>query len=155
MNKIKTSNQLKSVEKAEPSHLQAKTASMHTHLHVPEAQLKPSARPHPLAAFFQCCLGDEPAPLSPKIQKLREQIPSSEAQEIHLKPGQKIIITKDMIIGDILTNFPETKTIFEDIHPLGLLSPLLDRITIEIFLSDINVDPDLICQSLSQLIAQN
>ena len=153
MTKLKTINQQKSVKKAKTSELPAKIKHNHQHHH---SNQNPAAtsRPHPLAAFFQCCLGNEPAPLSPKIQKLRDKIPSSQTLEIHLKPGQKITITKDMIIGDVLANFPENKNIFEDIHPLGLLSPLLDQTTIEIFLSDLNIDADLICQSLSKIIAQ-
>jgi hypothetical protein len=33
-----------------------------------------TSRPHPLANFFNCCLGDEPTPISDKVQQLRENL---------------------------------------------------------------------------------
>jgi len=106
----------------------------------------------PFLNFFECCLGDEPAPLSKKIQNLRENYADHQITAEVISPNQIIIIEKDMIVGDLLINFPEIKTTLEDLHPLGMLSPLLDRISLEIFLSDLNVDPEQICQHLSTLI---
>jgi len=120
----------------------------HAHNHLPTT----GERPHPLAAFFGCCLGDEPAPISEKIQSLRKKLPESSTEELKITPGQPIQITKDMIIGDVIANFPLARDIFEEIHPLGLMSPRLDQISIEMFLSDLNTDPDQICASLTSLI---
>jgi hypothetical protein len=142
--------------KKTPSHKSGKdTVHKHdhsaagSHSHVQTDQSKSS---HPFAAFFGCCLGAEPAPVSPKIQQLREQLPELATEELVITPGQPITITKDMIIGDVLANFPLARSIFEEIHPLGLLSPRLDQISIEMFLSDLNTDADQICASLTSLI---
>jgi hypothetical protein len=60
-----------------------------------------------------------------------------------------------MIIGDVLLNFPQIRPFLEDLHPLGLMSPLLDQITIEMFFSDQEVDIENICQHITNLIAQS
>ncbi|MCC6643380.1 hypothetical protein IT411_01405 [Candidatus Peregrinibacteria bacterium] len=110
------------------------------------------SRPHPLTQFFGCCLGDEPTPLSPKIQKIREQLNDSSVEEIAANSAT-LKITSDMIVGDILINFPHTRTYLEDLHPLALLSPQLNSITLEMFFSDQKVDLEKICQDLSDLIS--
>lgn len=110
-------------------------------------------RPHPLAQFFGCCLGDEPTPISPKIQSLRENLNSKNTVEINLKEVEHLEITPDMIIGDIIFNFPQTRSYLEDLHPLGLLSPRLDQTTVEMFFSDLNPDLKEICQKLTALIS--
>lgn len=140
----------KSAKKASHRHDHSADSSHH-HPHSTPLTDK-GQRPHPLAAFFGCCLGDDPAPISPKIQKLREQLPQSATEELTIIPGEHLTITKDMIIGDVIANFPLARSIFEEIHPLGLLSPLLDQISIEMFLSDLNTDADQICASLTSLI---
>jgi len=143
------------MKKAHPHQTGKKQGEKHVHTHG-SSHSHPlpglGERPHPLAAFFGCCLGDEPAPISQKIQKLRELLPESSTEELSIIPGQPITITKDMIIGDVIANFPLAKSIFEEIHPLGLLSPLLGQTTIEMFLSDLNTDADQICASLTSLI---
>ncbi len=106
----------------------------------------------PLSAFFGCCLTEDPTPISAKIQQLREQLPETHNTELTVIPGQNITITKDMIIADVMTTFPITRQVFEDLHPLGLLSPSLDKISIELFLSDLQIDPDQICAELTNLI---
>lgn len=143
---MKKASTPKSAKKTPHKHDHGSTLS-HSHTHTEKGE-----RPHPLAAFFGCCLGDEPAPISQKIQQLREQLPESVTEELIVIPGQPVIITKDMIIGDVIANFPLARSIFEEIHPLGLLSPRLDQISIEMFLSDLNTDPDQICASLTSLI---
>lgn len=143
---MKKSTPQKSAKKPTTKHRHSAAAS-HSHIHAMQGK-----KPHPLAAFFGCCLGAEPAEISPKIQQLREKLPESTTEELNIIPGQTIIITKDMIIGDVIANFPLVLSVFEDIHPLGLLSPRLDQISIEMFLSDLNTDPDEICVGLTSLI---
>ncbi|MCC7432845.1 hypothetical protein IT412_04985 [Candidatus Peregrinibacteria bacterium] len=121
----------------------------HSHSHDQESQNSQS-RPHPLAGFFACLLGDEPAPISEKIQTLRENLTTSETIEETLK--QDLIISKDMVVLDLINNFPKIKAYLQEIHPLGLLSPRLDQTTLELFLSDLNLDIDVICADLTKLI---
>ncbi len=105
--------------------------------------------------FFECCLKDEPAPLPPKIQDLRAALPTSNLEEINIKPGEKFQVSGDMIIADLLLNFPQIKTYLEDLHPLGMLSPQLDRISLEIFFSDQDQDLGVICDRLNKIINQH
>ncbi len=122
----------------------------HQHSHKEDQK---GQRPHPLTQFFGCCLGDEPTPISPKIQSLRESLNNTKTEEINLETAQNLEITSDMIIGDILLNFPQTKSYLEDLHPLGLLSPKLSETTLEMFFSDMNHDLETICQKLTQIIS--
>lgn len=124
-----------------------KAQKQHHHHHTDR-----QSRPHPLTQFFGCCLGDEPTPISPKIQQLREQLNSSSIEEVSTDT-EFLAITSDMIVGDILAHFPQTRNYLEDLHPLGLLSPQLDSITLEIFFSDQKVNLDEICQKLSDIIS--
>jgi hypothetical protein len=107
------------------------------------------SRPHPLAGFFACLLGDEPAPISAKIQDLRQKLPDSQSIEENI--NEKLIISSDMVVLDLIVNFPKIKNYLEEIHPLGLLSPNLDKISLELFLSEFNLDLDKICHELTQL----
>lgn len=108
---------------------------------------------HPLSQFLGCCLGNEPTPLSPRIQAIRSSLePGNIITPVTISPNQPFQIYQDMIVGDILANFPKTKSYFHEIHPLGLLSPALDQISLEIFFSDIPVDIKQICQELTQII---
>jgi len=130
---------------------QNKAAHSHKHLHTEGIQ----SRPHPLTQFFGCCLGDEPTPLSDKIQSIRSNLhPGTTLSEVTIEAGQDFLLTKDMIVGDILVNFPQTQPYFQELHPLGLLSPALNHISLEIFFSDLPVDLDQICQELTQLVNQ-
>ena len=124
----------------------------HSHKHQHKSQEK-GARPHPLTQFFGCCLGDEPTPISPKIQSLREGLNSNSTEEIDLQKVENLEITADMIVGDIIFNFPQTRAYLEDLHPLGLLSPRLDQTTIEMFFSDLNPALEEVCQKLTQIIS--
>lgn len=121
----------------------------HKHFHDQESPNNQS-RPHPLSGFFACLLGDEPAPISEKIQTLRENLTESETIEEPL--GQSLIISKDMVVLDLINSFPKIKDYLQDIHPLGLLSPRLDQTTLELFVSDLNLDIDDICADLTKLI---
>jgi len=106
----------------------------------------------PFSSFFECCISEDSGKLSDKIQQLRQNYAEHQITAEVITPNQAIFIEKDMIVGDLLLNFPEIRPVLEDIHPLGLMSPLINQISLEIFLSDINVDPELICQQLSTLI---
>ena len=122
----------------------------HSHDHGHDDLSKTQSRPHPLAGFFACLLGDDPAPISEKIQKLREVIPESQTIEQPLE--KSLQITKDMVVLDLISNFPQIKDYLEEIHPLGLLSPRLDQISLELFLSDFNLDLDKLCSDLTKLV---
>jgi hypothetical protein len=115
-----------------------------------------NSRPHPLTQFFGCCLGDDPAPLSPKIQSIRENLENGQIEDFIITPGGKITISKDMIVADILANFPQTKSLFHELHPLGLMSPVLDQISLEIFFSDQpELDLENICLQLESIVNQS
>lgn len=123
-----------------------------SHIH----QQKDQSRPHPLTQFFGCCLGDDPAPLSPKIQNIRENLENGQIEDVIITPGQKITISKEMIVADILVNFPQTKSLFHELHPLGLMSPVLDQISLEIFFSDQpDIDLENICLQLESIVNQS
>jgi hypothetical protein len=115
-----------------------------------------NSRPHPLTQFFGCCLGDDPAPLSPKIQSIRENLENGQIEDVIITPGGEITISKDMIVADILANFPQTKSLFHELHPLGLMSPVLDQISLEIFFSDQpELDLENICLQLESIVNQS
>jgi len=119
----------------------------HNHVH--------NSHPHPLTQFFGCCLGNEPTPLSPKIQNIRENLGNGQIEDVIITPGEKITISKDMIVADILANFPQTKAFFHELHPLGLMSPVLDQISLEIFFSDQpDIDLENICRQLESIVNQ-
>lgn len=117
-------------------------------------------RPHPLSGFFNCCLGDEPTPISDKVQQLRENLDIHQSEEIsadQLKNGE-FDVTPDLITGDLINNFPQISDYLEEIHPLGMLSPSLHLITLEIFLADLNFSTDQlkeIYQKLNTLVRTN
>lgn len=138
---LKSSQSLKNAHMAE-----------HSHKHQHKSQ-ENGPRPHPLTQFFGCCLGDEPTPISPKIQSLRESLGSKQTEEIDLQKVEHLEVTSDMIIGDIIFNFPQTRPYLEDLHPLGLLSPRLDQTTIEMFFSDLNPNLEDICKKLTTIIS--
>jgi hypothetical protein len=103
-------------------------------------------------SFFECCLKDEPAPLSQKIRDLRAALPTANLEEIIIKPGEQFRVSGDMIVADLLFNFPQIRPYLEDLHPLGLLSPQLDRTSLEMFFSDQDQNLSLICEGLDQII---
>lgn len=132
-----------------PKAQQTDAHSGHSHIHHDH-----SKRPHPLSHFFGCCLGEDPAPLSKKIQDLRKNLPDHQFEEIKIIQGEPFLISADMIVGDILFNFPQTREIFQEIHPLGLLSPILDQTTIEMFLADLTISVEDTCTELNKKINQ-
>jgi hypothetical protein len=120
------------------------TSHQHSHSH---------QRPHPLANFFNCCLGDEPTPISDKVQQLRENLDINHSEEIspdQLKNGD-FDITPDLITGDLINNFPQIKDYLKEIHPLAMLSPSLHLITLEIFLSDLNLSEQQLAEIYQKL----
>lgn len=121
----------------------------HSHQHSQPS----NSRPHPLANFFNCCLGDEPTPISDKVQQLRENLDLNQTEEIAPEQFQtgKIIITPDLIIGDLINNFPQIKPYLQEIHPLGMMSPSLHLITLEIFFSDLNLPAKDLTEIYSEL----
>ena len=134
-------------------------AHQHNHNHGANSYVheqNPQSRPHPLTQFFGCCLGDDPAPLSPKIQSIRENLGNGQTEDVIITPGEKITISKDMIVADILANFPQSKTLLHELHPLGLMSPVLDQISLEIFFSDQpELDLENICLQLESIVNQS
>lgn len=137
----------KSSNKAKTTFKEATHKHHHTHQHE-------GSRPHPLTQFFGCCLGDDPAPISPKIQSIRENLGKDQDLPVIIRPGQYLVITPDMVVADLLINFPQIKPLLEDLHPLGLLSPVLDQISLEIFFADLAVDVKAVCQQLESLVNQ-
>lgn len=104
---------------------------------------------------FSCCLKTEPTPLSENFQHLRKQLKSSKIKNIQVTKKKPIKITEDMIVGDIINNFPETKKIFEDANFLGLASSAIFQESISLFLAGTGIDSQLICQELNLLISKN
>jgi hypothetical protein len=123
--------------------------SGHQHVHATG-----QGRPHPLTQFFGCCLGNDPTPISPKIQAIRENLGNGQTESTIIQPGHHLTISQDMVVADILANFPQSRPFFQELHPLGLLSPALDKISLEIFFSDLPVDLEQICQQLENLVNQ-
>ncbi len=109
---------------------------------------------HPLGHFLNCCLGDEPTPISNNIQNLRynydhnHQFITQEA----IKDIQSFFIKKDMIVQDLIINFPQIKNYLQDLHPLGLLSPNLNQLSLEMFFHDIPANIEDICLNLNKII---
>ncbi|MGL5831363.1 MAG: hypothetical protein ACRCZE_04415 [Candidatus Altimarinota bacterium] len=112
-----------------------------------------NSRPHPLANFFNCCLGDEPTPISDKVQQLRENLDLTKTEEISPEQFQsgEIILSSDIIIGDLINNFPQIKPYLQEIHPLGMMSPSLHLITMEIFFSDLNLSTEQLAEIYQNL----
>ncbi len=108
-----------------------------------------------LLSFFQCCMTDTPAPLPEKLLKLRESLQQPQIAESIYRPGQPFVISEEMIVGDLLFNFPQLHEYFQEKHPLGLLSPVLDRTSLEMYFADLPVKIDDICRDLSDLINFN
>lgn len=109
---------------------------------------------HQLTKFFECCLKDGAAPIAPKIMQVRENLSASGLSETHHVPGQTFQVSGDMIVGDLLFTFPQIEPLLQDWHPLGLLSPALNRTSLELFFSDLPVDLKDICLKLNQVINQ-
>lgn len=109
---------------------------------------------HPLGHIFNCCLGDEPTPISNNIQNFRHnydhnhQLITQEA----IKDLQSFSIKKDMIVQDLITNFPQIKNYLQDLHPLGLLSPNLNQLSLEMLFHDIPSNIEDICLNLNKII---
>lgn len=72
--------------------------------------------------------------------------------EIHLKKGQVIEITGDMIIGDVAAAFPETLPVFQKIgiHCVGCYASTFE--SIEEGVVRHGLDPKKICQMLNKAI---
>lgn len=109
--------------------------------------------------LFSCLLTETPAPIPARLQNLRQKLYESSTTETPLPSAttppsevEVFTITPDMVVLDLITNFPQIKTYLHDLHPLGLLSPNLDKINLELFLSDFNVDVDEVCAELTELI---
>lgn len=105
--------------------------------------------------FFSCCLGEDPAPISDKIQNLRAQLPENSMEEVKYTPGTNFQVLPDMVVGDLLTTFSQIRPYLEELHPLGLLSPALNATSLEMFLIDFDLDLQTVCQELESLINQS
>lgn len=104
--------------------------------------------------FFQCCLTDEPTPIPKKIQTLRQKIPESKYASVEYKKEKSFTILPDMIIADLIFTFPYLKTYLSELHPLGMMSPALDKTSLEMLFADIEADINKVCQELTNLINQ-
>lgn len=101
--------------------------------------------------LFNCCLGNEPTPLSHKIQQLREQKLHGQIKIVTIKANQKLTVEPNMIVGDLIASYPLIKVELQEIHPLGLLSPTLNQTTLEFFLADLHLNLKEVCQTLTKL----
>jgi hypothetical protein len=119
----------------------------HSHQHTPAK--------NNLLNFFECCLTDDPAPLSPKILQARENLQDQAFEPVEISSENTFQVTSDMIVADLLFNFPLLRGYLENLHPLGLMSPALDRISLELFFSDLDKNIDQICQEMTDLINQS
>lgn len=127
----------------------------HTHSHSHNQQKGDPASSQDILQFFSCCLGEDPAPISKKIQNLRANLPESTIEEVNYHPGTAFHVSPDMVVADLLTTFSQTRPYLENLNPLGLLSPTLHTTSLEMFLIDFNVDLETVCRDLDSLINQS
>ena len=102
-----------------------------------------------------CCLKTEPTPLSENFQKIRKSISKNEFEEVPVSENINLEISEDMLVGDIIEAFPESRIIFEESNWLGLKSPSYQNESIEMFLAGTGISPEEICKNLNQIIKKN
>lgn len=73
-------------------------------------------------------------------------------ENITLEQGEIIEITKDMIIGDVVFAYPQTRDIFQKsgIHCVGCYASTFE--TIESGLLSHGIDPDPVCKEINELL---
>lgn len=76
-------------------------------------------------------------------------------EEINIKPGEIIIITKDMLIGDVIAVYPQTLKIFESygIHCPSCFFSQYESIQEGAELHKLNADE--ICKKLNNILRKN
>lgn len=75
-------------------------------------------------------------------------------EEINLKAGEIVEITKDMIIGDVVLAYPKTITVFKKIgiHCVGCYASTFESIEEGVRRHSLNADK--VCQKLNEKIKQ-
>ncbi len=73
-------------------------------------------------------------------------------REIHLKEGEIVEITKDMVIGDVILAYPEAAQVMREmgIHCVGCHGAAYE--SIEEGAAIHRLDPDEICKKINQII---
>jgi hypothetical protein len=104
--------------------------------------------------FFECCLTDTPAPIPEKLQALRQKLPERSYSSVKYRKNKDFTIFPDMIVADLLLTFPYLKDQLSELHPLGMMSPALSQISLEMLFSDMEIDIPKVCQDLASLINQ-
>lgn len=127
------------------AHRQRKTCQ-HSH------QNAPGNTAEEMLQFFSCCLGEDPPEISAKIRELRQKIPERNLEQVNYEPGKHFQISKEMIVADLVLTFPALRPHLEELHPLGMLSPMLASTTLEMLLSDLAVDTQQVCLELENII---
>lgn len=76
-------------------------------------------------------------------------------KEIHLREGEVVEITTDMIIGDVISAYPEVKEVFDKmgIHCASCYAAMHDSIEEGAMLH--NVDPKKLCKTLNKTIKKH
>jgi hypothetical protein len=126
-------------------HRQRKTCQ-HSH------EKDPGATAEEMLQFFSCCLGEKPPEISAKLRQLRQKIPGQNLEQVSYEPGKHFKISKEMIVADLVLTFPALRPHLEELHPLGMLSPMLASTTLEMLLSDLDVNPQQVCRELENII---
>lgn len=76
-------------------------------------------------------------------------------KEIHLKEGEIVEITADMIIGDVIIAYPEIKPVFDEmgIHCASCYASMRDSIAEGAILH--NIDPQKLCDKINKAIKKH
>lgn len=90
--------------------------------------------------------------MAKQYNKKIQQVAKPQFEEITLKKGQIITIKKDMIIGDVVAAYPETRTVLEKngIHCVSCYASPYE--TIEEGAQRHGIDPEKICKKLNAII---
>lgn len=74
--------------------------------------------------------------------------------EIHLKKGQIIKVTKDMIIADVIKAYPESIEVIAamGIHCVGCHGAAFESLAEGCFIH--RIDPELLCKKINQKIKE-
>lgn len=107
-----------------------------------------------ILSFFSCCLGDEPAPIPEKVQKLRSTLGNVLLEDTKYQPGIYFQVTPDMIVADLIATFTQIKPYLEDLNPLGMMSPMLGTTSLDLFFQNLDIDLETVCHDLEALINQ-
>jgi len=77
-----------------------------------------------------------------------------EIEEVHLKKGEIVKITKDMIIGDVISAFPESVEVIIEfgIHCVGCQGAMYE--TLEMGCGIHGLDADELCKAINKKIKE-